>query len=134
MTPSHVVSDALTRPQVPLSHAVIAPAGWRVAYLSGIHPYTIDRQIAVGDFARQTHQVFANMKSVLAEVGSSLEHILKTTVILQRIGDFAAMNDIYRSYFPSGRYPARSTIQAALAREEMLLEIECVAAIPETTR
>ena len=124
---THIVSDALMPPKAPLCHAVRTG---HLVFCSGIHPYAKDRSIAVGDFAAQCHQVFANLAAVLAEAGTSLEHAVKMNVILVRMADFAAMNEIYRSYFPSGKYPARCTTESRLARDEMLLEIECIAEVP----
>ena len=72
-------------------------------------------------------QVMENIKALLEDGGSSLDKIVKANVILVRESDFAAMNEIYRSYFEAGVYPARTTIVAALANKEFLLEIECIA-------
>ncbi|MEO8701234.1 MAG: RidA family protein [Kofleriaceae bacterium] len=127
MALTYIVSDALMKPAVPLSHAVRVGS---LVYCSGMHPYTKDRTVAVGDFTAQCHQVFANLVAVLADAGTTLEHAVKMNVILVRMSDFAAMNEVYRSYFPSGNYPARCTTESRLAREEMLLEIECVAEVP----
>ena len=127
MALQRIVSDALMKPGVPLVHAVRTG---NLVYCSGMHPYTKDRTVAEGDFAAQCHQVFANLKAVLADAGSSLDHVVKMNVILVRISDFQAMNEIYRSYFKPDQYPARTTIESRLARPEMLLEIECVAEIP----
>jgi 2-iminobutanoate/2-iminopropanoate deaminase len=127
MTIHRIVSEALMAPKAPLCHAVRVGS---LVYCSGIHPYRLDRSVATGDFAAQTHQVFANLKAVLADAGTSLDHAVKMSVILVNMDDFQQMNEIYRSYFPAGNYPARTTIQSRLAREDMLLEIECVAEVP----
>jgi len=55
-------------------------------------------------------------------------------VILARSADFAAMNEIHKTYFPGGKYPARTTIEAKLAREELLVEFECVAEASDAGR
>ena len=115
---------SLGTPRVPLSHAV--KSGQHV-FVSGITPRTPDGQIARGDFAAQMRQVMENIKVILAAAGSSLDKVVKTNVILVRIGDFAQMNEIYKTYFAEGRYPARTTIGAELAGQDFLLEIECVA-------
>lgn len=120
----YIVSNALTPPQVPLSHAVKVGG---LLFVSGIHPYTADRQIVRGDFDAQMHQVMDNMAAVLSDGGSSFDRVVKTTVILRRMSDFAAMNKIYGQFFAPGRCPARTTIQSELGRDDMLLEIECVA-------
>jgi 2-iminobutanoate/2-iminopropanoate deaminase len=78
----------------------------------------------------QTRNVFDNLKAVLAAAGSGLDHVLKVTVYLTDIGEFATMNEVYRTYF-TGDLPARTTVAvAALARPELRIEIEMIAHIP----
>ena len=78
----------------------------------------------------QTRQTLENMKRVLETAGASLSDVVKTTVFLVKADDFAKMNEVYKSYFTKD-FPARSTvIVAALARPEVLVEIECVAYHP----
>ncbi len=110
--------------RVPLSQAVRVG---NILFVSGTTPYAPDSSIAKGDFAAQMHQVMANIREILTAGGSSLDKVAKVNVILTRISDFGAMNDIYRQYFKEGNYPARTTIEAPLANPDFLLEIECVA-------
>ncbi|HKV44678.1 MAG TPA: RidA family protein [bacterium] len=78
----------------------------------------------------QTRNTFENLKAVLAAGGSGLDKVLKATVYLTDINDFAAMNAVYRSYF-TGDLPARTTVAvAALARPELHIEIEMIAYVP----
>ena len=78
----------------------------------------------------QTRQVMENMKGVLAAAGVSLSDVVKTTVFLVKADDFAKMNDVYKTFFAKD-YPSRSTvIVAALARPEIIVEIECIAYHP----
>lgn len=78
----------------------------------------------------QTKQTLENVKKILEAAGSSLSDVVKATVFLVNVADFAKMNQVYQSYFQKD-YPARSTvIVAALVRPEMLVEIECVAYRP----
>ena len=79
-----------------------------------------------GGVQAQTHQVFANLKAVLEEAGSGLEKIVKTTCFLQDMGDFAAMNEVYASYF-EGAFPSRSAVEVAKLPKGGLIEIEAVA-------
>ncbi len=79
-----------------------------------------------GDVRAQTLQTLNNVKSVLAEGGAGLDDVLKCTVYLKDMGDFQAMNEVYARFFPD-RPPARTTVQAALAAPEMLVEIEAIA-------
>lgn len=78
----------------------------------------------------QTRQALENMKGILNEAGASLSDVVKVTIFLVNVDDFAKMNEIYKSYFTKD-YPARTTlVVAALARPEMLVEIECIAYRP----
>jgi len=75
----------------------------------------------------QTRQVLDNMKRVLEAAGSSMDEVVKTTVFLVKAEDFAKMNEVYKTYFTKD-LPARSTvIVAALARPEIIVEIEGIA-------
>ncbi len=80
----------------------------------------------LGDVRAQTRQTLNNVKSVLAAGGAGLDDVLKCTVYLKDMGDFQAMNEVFASFFPD-HPPARTTVQAALAEPEMLVEIEAIA-------
>lgn len=83
------------------------------------------------DIRAQTRNTFENLRAILAGAGSGFEHVLKVTVYLTDINDFAAMNEVYRTYF-QGDLPARTTVGiAALARPELHIEIELVAHVPD---
>jgi len=77
----------------------------------------------------QTTQCLENIKRVLQAAGASLSDVVKTTVFLTDVNNFAKMNEVYRSYFVKG-LPARSTIIAGLASPALLIEIECIAYKP----
>jgi 2-iminobutanoate/2-iminopropanoate deaminase len=80
--------------------------------------------------AIQTRQVMENMKKVLGAAGASMEDVVKCTVFLTDAEDFASMNEVYKGFFAKD-FPSRSTvIVAALARPEILVEIECIAYKP----
>jgi len=81
-----------------------------------------------GGVAEQTEQVFKNLTAVLEAGGSSLDGVVKTTVFLADMGDFAAMNDIYAKYFDSNK-PARATVQAARLPRDAKVEIDCIAVV-----
>lgn len=81
-----------------------------------------------GGVAEQTEQVFKNLIAVLEAGGSGLEGVVKTTVFLADMGDFAAMNDVYAKYFDSNK-PARATVQAARLPRDAKVEIECIAVV-----
>jgi len=83
-------------------------------------------ELLQGDVTEQTTQVLENLGAVLRANGMTLADVVKTTVFLTDLGDFAAMNDVYASYFPSSQ-PARSTIQVAALPKAARVEIEAIA-------
>jgi 2-iminobutanoate/2-iminopropanoate deaminase len=82
-----------------------------------------------GGIEEQTRQVLENVKAVLEAAGTSLDNVVKTTVFLTYMGNFAAMNGIYSKYFSADPPPARTTIQVAGLPLGAMIEIECVAAL-----
>ena len=84
-------------------------------------------QIVAGGIAEQTERVLDNLEAVLRAAGTDLGGVVKTTVFLQRMSDFAAMNEVYARRFGEHR-PARSTVAAAGLPRDVLVEIEVVAA------
>ena len=97
-----------------------------LVFCSGQIPLTPAGDLAEGDIAEQTRQVLTNLKALLAASGSALEHVLKTTVFLVDMGDFAAMNAVYAEFFPSAP-PARSTVQVSRLPRDVRVEIEAIA-------
>lgn len=83
-------------------------------------------EFSEGGIEEQTRQSLTNVKNVLEAAGSSLEKVVKTTVFLKDIKDFAAMNKVYSEFF-KGEYPARSAVQMAALPKDGLVEIEVVA-------
>ena len=108
----------------PYSQAIQA-AG--TIYVSGqlpIDPAT--GAFAGNDITSQTRQSLTNMKNILEAAGTDMSAVVKTTVLLADIGDFAAMNAVYAEFF-SAPYPARAAFQVACLPKNALVEIECVA-------
>jgi 2-iminobutanoate/2-iminopropanoate deaminase len=93
----------------------------------GLEPAT--GQMVAGGITEQTVRALENVKAVLAQAGLDLSHVVKTTVFLKTMGDFAAMNEIYAKYLaPEGVVaPARSTVAAAGLPKDALVEIEVIA-------
>lgn len=85
-------------------------------------------QIVEGGIAEQTHRVMQNITAILGAAGSGMEKVVKTTVFLKDFNDFAAMNEIYASYFPNNP-PARSTVEAARLPKDVKIEIEVIALV-----
>ena len=89
--------------------------------------------VATGEFvsndvAEQTEQVLKNLSAVLEAAGTSLNNVVKTTVFLSDMNDFAAMNEIYAKYFSENK-PARATVQAARLPRDAKVEIDCIAVV-----
>ena len=78
------------------------------------------------DIAAQTRQSLTNIKSILAEAGAGMEDVVKTTVLLKNIADFAAMNEVYAEFF-TGDCPARAAFEVAALPKNALMEIEAIA-------
>lgn len=97
-------------------------------YSSGQIPLTAEGQMVEGDVKVQTHQVFKNLKAVLAEAGASLETVVKATVFIKDMNDFAAMNEVYGEYFTTNK-PARSCVEVARLPKDALVEIEVIALV-----
>ena len=92
----------------------------------GMDPATME--LVEGGVEAQTRQVLTNLGHVLESADSGLNFVIKTTVFLQSMGDFAAMNGVYAEFFPENP-PARSTVQVAGLPKGALVEIECVALV-----
>jgi 2-iminobutanoate/2-iminopropanoate deaminase len=107
----------------PYSQAVAAGGFVFVSGQLGLKPG--DTAIS-GGISEQTEQVFANLKAILEEAGSGLGRLVKTTVFLQRLDDFHAMNDVYAKHVGE-QPPARATIEVAKLPSGALVEIEAVA-------
>jgi len=78
------------------------------------------------DVVEQTEQVLKNLSAVLEAAGTNLGNVVKTTVFLADMGDFAAMNEVYGRYFSENK-PARATVQAAALPKDARVEIDCIA-------
>jgi 2-iminobutanoate/2-iminopropanoate deaminase len=91
-------------------------------------------ELVAGGIEAQTTRVLENLKAVLGAAGLDFAHVVKTTVFLKDMADFAAMNSLYARYFaPDGIVaPARSTVQVAALPKNALVEIECIAITPTT--
>jgi 2-iminobutanoate/2-iminopropanoate deaminase len=97
-------------------------------YSSGQIPLTAGGDLVDGDITVQTTQVFENLKAVLAAAGTSLNHVVKTTVFMKDMNDFAAMNEVYAAHFGEHK-PARSAVEVARLPKDVLVEIEVIAIV-----
>lgn len=121
-----VATDKAPKAIGPYSQAIVHNG---LAYLSGQIPLDpATGQLVEGDIAAQTARVLENLKAVLEACGSGLERVVKTTVFIQDMREFATMNDIYGKYF-SENPPARSTVQAARLPRDVRVEIDAIAIV-----
>jgi 2-iminobutanoate/2-iminopropanoate deaminase len=97
-----------------------------MVFTSGQIPLDMDGQLVDGDVAAQTHQVFRNLQSVLAAAECTLSNVVKATVFLRDMNDFATVNEIYATYFGAHK-PARSTVQVARLPKDVAVEIDLIA-------
>ena len=75
----------------------------------------------------QTRQSLTNVKAILTQAGTDMDHVLKTTVFLSDMNNFAAMNEVYATFFTEGSYPSRSAVEVARLPKDALVEIEVIA-------
>jgi 2-iminobutanoate/2-iminopropanoate deaminase len=107
----------------PYSQAIRAGEFVFVSGQLGLRP---DHAEIDGGIEQQTEQIFANLGAILAEAGTGLERLVKTTVFLADLGDFAAMNEVYKRHVGESP-PARSTVEVAALPSGALVEIEAIA-------
>ena len=108
----------------PYSQAVRANGFVFVSGQIALDPRT--QELVGGDVSVQTERVLQNLKGIIEAAGSSLEHVVRTTVFLADMNEFAAMNEVYARYF-HGQPPARSTVQAARLPRDVRVEIDAIA-------
>lgn len=85
-------------------------------------------EVVAGGVAEQAGQAIKNLAAVLAGAGTGLEKVIKTTVFIKNMNDFAVINEVYKKFFTSD-FPARSCVEVARLPKDVLIEIECVAVI-----
>lgn len=85
--------------------------------------------VVPGEIEEQTEQSLKNVKAILEEAGSSMEKVLKTTVFIKDMNDFAKVNGIYAKFFTEGSFPSRSAVEVARLPKDVLVEIEAIAYI-----
>ena len=100
-----------------------------IIYTSGAIPVNPKTgEVVAGGVAEQTVQALQNLSEVLAGAGASLSNVVKTTVFIKDMNDFAIINEVYKRFFTEN-YPARSCVEVARLPKDVLVEIECVAVI-----
>ena len=121
-----IQTDAAPTAIGPYSQAIVHGGMVYTAGQIALDPAT--GELVQGDIAAQTERVFQNLSAVLEAAGASLGTVVKTTVFLKDMGEFAAMNEIYGRHFGDHR-PARSTVQAARLPKDCSVEIEAIAVV-----
>lgn len=124
-----------TKKRIQTDHAPAAIGAYSQAIKIGDFIYTagqlgLDPSTGVlveGGIVEQARRVLENLSAVLQAAGSSLDQVVKTTVFLSDMANFAAMNEVYKQYFNTDTPPARSTVQAAALPLGAMVEIKCVA-------
>jgi 2-iminobutanoate/2-iminopropanoate deaminase len=121
---TQVKTDSAPQAIGPYSQAIVANG---FVFCSGQIPLDPGTgSVVEGGIDEQTHRVLKNLSAVVEAAGSSMAKVVKTTVFLQNMSDFAAMNAIYATYFPAPA-PGRSTVEVARLPRNVLVEIECIA-------
>ena len=119
-----VVTGQAPKPVGPYSQAIIEGDFIFVSGQGCINPLT--GTLERGDARSETKLVFENIRAILVAAGSSLDQVVKCNVYLRDINDFAAMNEVYQTFF-TAPFPARTTIQAGALPGGIAVEIECIA-------
>jgi 2-iminobutanoate/2-iminopropanoate deaminase len=121
-----VLTDRGPKPIGPYSQGVRANGFLFISGQVSFDPAT--SEMTGTDATQQTQRVMENIKAILEAAASNFHHVVKTTVFLKDMNDFAAMNEVYGRYFPAAP-PARSTVQVARLPKDALVEIEVIAAL-----
>lgn len=126
MSKIQILTDNAPKAIGPYSQAIL---NGNLVYTSGQIPIVpATGQIISDDVEEQTKQVISNLKEVLDASGSSLQNVIKTTVFIKNMDEFAKINAIYASFF-SEPFPARSTVEVARLPKDVKVEIEAIAFI-----
>ncbi len=126
MTIETIQTDAAPAPIGPYSQGKRVGA---FVYTAGQIALAADGAIHGSDAATQTHLAIANLRAIVEAGGSDLDHVVKTTIFLMDMNDFAAVNAVYAEYFGTSK-PARSTVQVSRLPKDALVEIEAIAVVP----
>ncbi len=122
-------TDLAPTPVGPYNQAIAATG--QMIFLAGqiaLDPAT-GQIVGASDVAKQTEQVMSNLKAVLEAAGATFENVVKTSVFLKNMDDFAAMNEVYAHYFTEATAPARACVEVSRLPKDVLVEIECIAVI-----
>ena len=130
MTRNVIHTNNAPAPVGPYNQAIAASG--QLVFVAGQIPLDPKTGEIVGthDVVQQTEQVMTNLEAILTAAGAKTEDVVKTTVFLADMNDFAAMNQVYARYFDEASAPARACVQVARLPKDVLVEIDCIAVIP----
>lgn len=129
MTRQVIRTENAPAPVGPYNQAISASG--TMVFVAGqipLHPST-GEIVAVNDIVKQTEQVMTNLEAILTAAGATTQDIVKTTVFLANMNDFAAMNQVYARYFDQASAPARACVEVSRLPKDVLVEIECIAVL-----
>jgi 2-iminobutanoate/2-iminopropanoate deaminase len=129
MTKKIIRTSQAPAPVGPYNQAIVASG--QMLFIAGqiaLDPQT-GNIVGTGDVSQQTEQVMANIAAILEEAGANWENVVKTSVFLQDLTDFATVNQIYAQYFDEATAPARACVEVSRLPKDVLVEIECIAVI-----
>ncbi|MBD2346162.1 RidA family protein [Anabaena subtropica] len=131
MTHQVIRTDKAPAPVGPYNQAIAASG--KLLFVAGqiaIDPRLGD-VVYTDDVKKQTEQVFANLEAILTAAGVTFKNVVKTSVFLADMNDFADVNAVYAKYFDEATAPARACVEVSRLPKDVLVEIECIAVIPE---
>ncbi|KKD35319.1 RidA family protein [Limnoraphis robusta] len=128
MTRQIIRTEKAPAPVGPYNQAVVANGMVFLAGQISIDPAT-NKIVHLQDVAKQTEQIMANLEAVLTAAGASWSDVVKTTIFLKDMKDFAAMNTVYGQYFQTENAPARACVEVSRLPKDVLVEIDCIAVI-----
>ena len=116
-------------PVGPYNQAIAATG--KMLFVAGQIPLNADtgETVGIGDVSVQTQQVMENIKAILEASGANFDHVVKTSVFLANMNDFAAVNTVYAKYFNEKTAPARACVEVSRLPKDVLVEVECIAVI-----
>lgn len=123
-----IQTDKAPAPVGPYNQGVVATGS--ILFVAGQIPLDAASGELIGaDVAAQTEKAIQNLKAVVEAAGSTLSQVVKTSVFLKDMNDFAAMNEVYANHFGDKEAPARACVEVARLPKDVLVEIECIAMV-----
>lgn len=124
-----IQTDQAPAPVGPYNQAIVASG--QLLFVAGQIPLDPQSGAIVGDqVAQQTEQAMANLEAILQAAGVTFADVVKTTVYLVDMNDFAAMNTVYARYFDEAAAPARACVEVARLPKDVRVEVDCIAVVP----